>query len=81
MSYVIEENIPIPEPRRNKVGSPRCARTAWTMVLDQLSPGQSTLTETWEDFKAAQNFATRRPDRQFVIRKLPRLGWRVWRIN
>lgn len=81
MSYVIEEGVPVPEPRRSKVGAPKHARTEWTMTLDKLRPGQCTTTDKFEDYKSAQHFTLRRPDREFAIRKIPRVGWRVWRLQ
>jgi hypothetical protein len=80
-TYTIDDDIPVPEPRRSKTGAPRRAITPWTQTIDRLRPGQSSLCVTWSDYKAADQFRTRRPERKYVIRKIGGQGWRVWRVE
>lgn len=80
-TYTIEEGVPLPESdNRGKGGAARNPLTDWTKTLDKLQPGQSTITPELKDFKAAQQFKVRRPEKKFAIRKVDREGWRVWRV-
>lgn len=77
--YAIETGVPIPKCRSCATGAPRRAQTPWTIVLDALEPGQSTLTTEYGKMKAASQFRMQRPEKTFVCRKIPSVGWRVWR--
>ena len=81
MSYVIEDNIPLPNDLGRGGLGRKDARTDWTETLDRMLPGQPTLAEDNTHRKAAENFKFRRPDKRFVIRKVPHVGWRVWRAE
>jgi hypothetical protein len=81
VSYVIEEGIPLPKADSlGRGGAARNPQNEWIKTLDRLEPGQSTLTEEPKDVKAAQQFKLRRPEKRFAIRKVPSIGWRVWRV-
>lgn len=79
-TYTIEDGIPIPEcPSKGNGGDVRGPKKPWTQTLDALAPGQSTLTTQYADIRAAEQFRYYRPERKFATRKVPGLGWRVWR--
>jgi hypothetical protein len=81
MSYVIEDNIPLPECQNKGMGgSPRGPRKPWTKTLDTLKPGQSTFTTEYSDLNALAQFKLYRPERVYATRKVPGQGWRVWRV-
>jgi hypothetical protein len=81
-TYTIETGIPLPESdSRGLGGAARKPQTEWTKTLDQLQPGQSTLTPEIKDWKSAQQFKVRRPERKYAIRKVAGQGWRVWRTE
>lgn len=79
MSYVIEENVPLPAARQrgNSVGP----QTEWTRLVNSLLPGQSVLTPLHNEFKAAEQLIMRNRPRKYAIRKIAGEGWRVWRIE
>jgi hypothetical protein len=79
MSYVIEDDIPLPPVlyRGERSAGPR---TPLTKALWALLPMQSFLLQA-EDYKRAVSYFARMPDRRFATRKLDRLGWRVWRLE
>lgn len=80
--YEIEDGIPIPKCcNKGNGGGPRGCRKPWTMTLDALQPGQSTLTTEHSDARAASQFRQWRPEKVFAIRKIPGQGWRVWRTK
>jgi hypothetical protein len=82
MSYVIEDGIELPGSRtRGKGGRDRSCKTPWTQILDSLLPGQSVLCGEYREYRAAEQFKPRRPERKFAIRKIPNEGWRVWRTE
>lgn len=79
--YVVETSIPVPLPRlRASCQDRRGPQTKWTRMLEDLQPGQSVLTPDHTEFKTADGFRLRKPDRQYAIRKIPGVGWRVWRL-
>lgn len=79
MSYVIENDIPLPPTRRggNFVGP----QTDWTKTLAVLLPGQSVLTPLHHELKTAEQFVIRQRPKKFAIRKVHGQGWRVWRVE
>jgi hydroxymethylpyrimidine/phosphomethylpyrimidine kinase len=77
MNYTIEDNVPIPS---KKAGAKIGARTAWTQTLEKLEPGQSVITPNVSDAKAAEQYRYRVSPRDYLIRKVPHVGWRVWRV-
>lgn len=80
MSYVIEEGIPLPTSRKGgyRHSGPR---SPWTKAVDKLEPGQSVLTTEYSEFKAAEQLTQRNKPRKYAIRKVPGMGWRVWRLE
>ena len=81
MSYIIEDNIPIPKPRNGGGGNFIGPKSEWTRTLDAMAPGQSVLTDDYAEFKAADQFAMRHKGKRFAVRKIPSQGWRVWRVE
>ena len=79
--YLIEDNIPIPRPRCGTGMKQPGPRSAFTQAVNALEPGQSVLTDDYADFRAADQFVMRQKPRKFAIRKIPRQGWRVWRVE
>lgn len=81
MSYVIETGVPLPQcVNKGTGGGPRGPRKPWTQTLDAMEPGQSTLTTEYSDVRTAEQFRYYRPERKYATRKVPGLGWRVWRV-
>lgn len=80
-TYTIEEGIPIPPKSHGNEGRPRGPQTPLTQTLEVLQPGQSLLLSERTEFKSAEQFKMRRPERTYVFRKIPRAGWRVWRTE
>lgn len=80
-AYVIETDIPIPEPlSKARHGKRRELQTDWTRHLDQMEPGHSTVAPDPSHLKAVEFFKLRRPEKKFVYRKVAHVGWRVWRV-
>lgn len=78
MSYVIEDNIPLPETRKG--GNYKGPKSEWTQAVSMLEPGQSVLTPLYREFKAAEQLVLRYRPKKYAIRKIPSQGWRVWRV-
>jgi hypothetical protein len=80
-TYTIEQGIPIPPKAHGHDGRPRGPRNPLTQTLEVLEPGQSVLMTEEREYKAAEQFKVRRPERKFAIRKVAREGWRIWRVE
>lgn len=70
MTYVIENDIPIPPPRLRGM----------SQTLRELEIGQSFLIEDEGEYQCAKRMATRQPPKKFSIRKQAD-GWRIWRTE
>ena len=78
--YRIEDGIPVPSPKTGG-GCPPGPRTDLTKALWALTPSQSFLVETFEEYKRCLSYFARMPEKRFVTRKVDRQGWRIWRLN
>ena len=76
MSYVIEDNIPAPP----VIERGRRSKSPIRAALEALEPGQSFLMQTAEEYGRARSAVAHIIDGQFVSRKIPGEGWRLWRV-
>lgn len=81
MSYVIENDIPLPKAKKGSGGNFVGPQSEWTKALYALEPGQSVLTPFYNEFKSAEQVILRQRPKKFAIRKVDGQGWRVWRIE
>lgn len=79
MSYVIEDNVPMPATKRG--GNFTGPQSDWTKAVAKLEPGQSVLTPLHNEFKAAEQLILRMRPNRYAIRKIASQGWRVWRLE
>lgn len=82
-TYTIEDGIPLVKRTRGNDAArpPTGPRSPLLKVVDQLKPGQSLLMTDHKEVRAAEAFQYRHPERQFAVRKVPAVGWRIWRTQ
>ena len=79
-SYVIESGIPIPACKQDNQSRPSGPKSELAKVLLSLEVGQSFGIDEERDYTRVRAYLHRYKSRRFVTRKLPREGWRVWRV-
>lgn len=82
MTYTIEQGIPIPAARGGNTARrpvPRPPTSPLSLAMLAMEVGDSVLLQTAPEYQRVLGRLTRFAPRVFVVRKLPREGWRVWR--
>jgi hypothetical protein len=73
MTYValyIDHNVPMPNPVRSPIGQ----------AMSALEVGDSFLITEPEDYAKARARWNNHKPAKFAMRKVPHVGWRLWRV-
>lgn len=79
-AYVIERGIPLPPTQRGPGGTYKGPKLAFNKAVAALEVGESVLTPSPTEAKAAGQLFLRMRPQEYAIRKIGGEGWRVWRV-